>query len=450
MSNDTLEKLRSNGSESQDESAGAVALNKSMELDAQVSGVIEYDKEGRMKPSNSKALWNLARIYASSSAVPDHYRTVVRKKFGDKWKTVEQPEAVFNCYIALETAMRLKVVPSLMLQESYVVGGKIAMQAKFLIGLLNVAVNADGKPVIKGNVQYNMVKSGEEPTSWECNAYVIDGESGKVVEGTIVDWAMVRKEGWDQPKGTQKSKWMTLPEQMFKYRAASMLINSDYPHVKLGIQTVEELEDTLNTSVAPLEAMMPEVAQVESDTESKVSKPDLKVHDEDSADQDRVIEEAIPRLEGVFSKLRSINGVKKKLKELSAEAESFLKPCIETIASNRIEEIRAKSENADKKVQTESDKPEVPVEEESQSAARDDEDEPSGSDSVVAESKEEAPTEAGFDANELKSEMEKALDGLTDYEEIEKVGNEFFAKVGDDAQLKDIIWDAIEMAQDKL
>ena len=72
-----------------------------------------------------------------------------------------------------------------------------------------------------------------------------DAATGKLVRGPKVDWAIVKAEKWDQPKGKARipSKWTTMPDLMFHYRSALWLIRTRYPEVIMGMQSVDELHD---------------------------------------------------------------------------------------------------------------------------------------------------------------------------------------------------------------
>jgi hypothetical protein len=54
----------------------------------------------------------------------------------------------------------------------------------------------------------------------------------------------VKEEGWLAKNG---SKWKTMPELMFMYRAASWFINTHCPEIAMGLRTAEEIEDTENS-----------------------------------------------------------------------------------------------------------------------------------------------------------------------------------------------------------
>jgi hypothetical protein len=170
-------------------------------------------------PEKFEHIWRVATCFARSSLTPDSLRG--------------KPE---DCFILTQLAMRLDVDPFMLMQNTYVVHGRPGMEAKLQIGLLN----ASGR--IKGNITYTIDGDGDKHG---CVASVVDAASGDTVTGPRVDWTMVKAEGWNKPKGSSPSKWMTMPEIMFRYRAASLLIRAHYPEVTLGLLTKEELEDTM-------------------------------------------------------------------------------------------------------------------------------------------------------------------------------------------------------------
>jgi hypothetical protein len=55
---------------------------------------------------------------------------------------------------------------------------------------------------------------------------------------------MVKSEGWLQKTG---SKWQTMPELMFQYRAASFFGRLYAPDILKGMQTVDEVKDVVST-----------------------------------------------------------------------------------------------------------------------------------------------------------------------------------------------------------
>jgi hypothetical protein len=148
-----------------------------------------------------------------------------------------------NCMIALSIAERLKTDPVILMQVMYVVKGRPGFEGKFLSALVNNSGRYEGK------LKYEW-KGEQGKPGWGCRAYAFLKGTDERVNGPWCDWRMVTAEGWNKPKGgnkpgstPQKSKWETMPELMFMYRAASFFCNTHDSDLKMGMATVEELED---------------------------------------------------------------------------------------------------------------------------------------------------------------------------------------------------------------
>jgi hypothetical protein len=61
---------------------------------------------------------------------------------------------------------------------------------------------------------------------------------------------MAKAEGWTKKNG---SKWLTMPEQMFMYRAGAFWSRVYAPELSLGMSTAEEIIDTVGIDVAMTE-----------------------------------------------------------------------------------------------------------------------------------------------------------------------------------------------------
>jgi len=164
--------------------------------------------------TNLGGVYRLGQMYASSSLVPDVYQG--------------KPA---DCAIVVQLAQRWGIDPFMAFQHVYMVHGKPGVDGQLAVALLNQS----GK--IIGTVRYQFDGDGDE---YGCTAIVTDKTTGSDVAGPKVDWQMVKKEGWFGKKG---SKWQTMPNPMFHYRAASFLIRTRYPEVLMGMQTTDELED---------------------------------------------------------------------------------------------------------------------------------------------------------------------------------------------------------------
>jgi len=135
-----------------------------------------------------------------------------------------------NCAIALNIAKRLGADPFMVIQNIDIIHGRPSFRATFLIAM----VNASGRFT---PLQFRMAGEGQNRS---CVAWAKDKETGEVVEGTEITMAMAKAEGWSTKSG---SKWLTMPEQMLRYRAAAFFARIYAPDITLGMQTSDELHD---------------------------------------------------------------------------------------------------------------------------------------------------------------------------------------------------------------
>lgn len=137
-----------------------------------------------------------------------------------------------NCLIALDMAQRIGANPLLVMQNLYVVHGTPGWSSKFLIATVNTCGRFS-------SMRYEW--KGEPGTpEYGCRAWAVERDSGERLDGIWVTWAMVKAEGWSGKKG---SKWLTMPDQMFIYRAAAFWQRVYAPDLAMGLQTAEEVRD---------------------------------------------------------------------------------------------------------------------------------------------------------------------------------------------------------------
>lgn len=138
-----------------------------------------------------------------------------------------------NTLLALEIANRIGASPFAVMQNLYIVQGRPSWSSSFLIA----TVNACGRfEPLRFEVR------GDDPAAkdYRVRAITKDKASGEVCAGAWITWKMVDAEGWSKKSG---SKWMTMPEQMFMYRAAGFWARVYAPEISLGILTTEEAKD---------------------------------------------------------------------------------------------------------------------------------------------------------------------------------------------------------------
>ena len=157
----------------------------------------------------------ITSIFSKSKLVPETYRN------NDA-----------DCAIVLSMAARMNVDPLMMLQNVYVVYGTPTLSSKMMIALFNSCGRYS-------SIYYK--ETGTKGTdSQGVIAWAKELATGEVLEGPEVTVGVAKKEGWYAKKG---SKWLSMPNQMLRYRAAAWLIRTTAPELSMGLQTADELED---------------------------------------------------------------------------------------------------------------------------------------------------------------------------------------------------------------
>lgn len=160
----------------------------------------------------------IAKLLASSTMVPSHFR-----------------DNMGNCLIALNYAERLGADPFMVMQRMYVIQGKPGIEGQLVIAL----VNQSGRFEPLEFEEIGNINKPDKDTDG-VYAYATEKRSGKVLKGPMVDWSIVKNEGW---YNKNQSKWKTMSPLMFRYRAATFFARTYCPEVLLGMHTVEELRD---------------------------------------------------------------------------------------------------------------------------------------------------------------------------------------------------------------
>lgn len=159
----------------------------------------------------------MGKMYAESTLVPKAY-------VGN----------ISNCAIAIDMAMRMGANVLMVMQNLYLVNGNPAWSSKFLISTINTCGRF--RPL-----SYECNNLTGDEYGWRAVTYAADDKEYKrPLEGTWITWRMVKAEGWDKKPG---SKWTSMPEQMFKYRAAAFWQRQYAPEISMGFMTAEEAND---------------------------------------------------------------------------------------------------------------------------------------------------------------------------------------------------------------
>lgn len=231
------------------------------------TAITVVENEAPISPFTSTKTFETAQRMAgalcSSSLVPPPYRG---------------RENLANCIIALEMANRTGVSPFLIMQNMHVIQGRPSMSAQYLIAM----INASGKfSPLRWKVEKRGVKKFGSFQLEDCTyiAWARELSTGEILEGPEVTTEMAVKENW---YGKNGSKWQTMPDLMFRYRAAAFFSRMYCPEMAMGLHTVEEIED--------MEPQTVEKRQSAKERAEKLTKELNRTAEEMKAQHDEVID----------------------------------------------------------------------------------------------------------------------------------------------------------------
>ena len=168
-------------------------------------------------PQTIEEAWRFAAALAGSSLVPASYQG----KPGD-------------CIIALDLAARLDAPWLAIMQHVYPVHGRPTMDST----LSRALVNRSG--IFIDPIEYEVEGDDVANEGYRVRAYAMRAKTGKMLYGPWITWKLVKAEGWLNKDG---SKWKTMPDQMFHYRAGDWFTRRYCPEVTLGMLTTQEAEE---------------------------------------------------------------------------------------------------------------------------------------------------------------------------------------------------------------
>jgi hypothetical protein len=183
-------------------------------------------RAGFFDAQSFELLQRVAKGFAASDLVPGAYRGNMA-----------------NCLIALDMAQRIGAAPLMVMQNLYIVHGTPGWSAKFLIASINTSGRFSA-------LRYEW-RGTPGASDYGCRAWALERATGERLDGIWVDWSMVKAEGWDSKNG---SKWRTMPDQMFLYRAAAFWVRAYAPEISMGLQTAEELQDVVDVEARDVTA----------------------------------------------------------------------------------------------------------------------------------------------------------------------------------------------------
>lgn len=248
----------------------------------------------------------VATLLSASSLLPAHFQ-----------------KSVANCVIALNLADRLRVDPFMLMQNLYVVHGRPGIEGKLAIAL----VEGTGR---FSPLKFKMEGQGKTKKGIAradaCTAYATEIKTGEVIEGPPVTWEMADAEGWTKDKGTETSKWQTMPDLMFRYRSAMFFARVNCPGALLGLRSSDEIEDIEMAPAGP--ARVYEIKKVP------------EVEDEETK---RARSEALSAAGAEFDKattdqIKTLESAKMLAKYLDVASKHFKKP-VEEIKADAMKDL---------------------------------------------------------------------------------------------------------------
>jgi hypothetical protein len=226
-------------------------------------------------PVQFETMQRVCKMFSSSDLVPDNYKPNYKPIPANA--TPEQiaainlenqeakNKAVANCMIAIEISMRIGASPLMVMQNMVPIYGKPSWSSKFLIATVNSCGRFeplqyrftdkgmlgmvdytdyvwDGRTNRKQAVQKQF--DGKKIQDIECVAYTTKKGSKEILESSPVSVRLAIQEGWYTKNG---SKWQTMTKQMLMYRAASWWTSVYAPDLSMGMRTIEEQQDIVDS-----------------------------------------------------------------------------------------------------------------------------------------------------------------------------------------------------------
>lgn len=193
--------------------------------------------EVQQQPATVMAVQNEQQALTVMSSVPvfadkqvfEHAQRVAKMMTASSLVPKEYQNNIPNIMIALEMANRIGASPLMVMQNLNIIQGRPSWSSQFIISALNSCKRFTP-------LRFKMEGEGDE---YGCTAWAKD-HSGEVLEGPKVTWKMAKEEGWATKGG---SKWKTMPELMFRYRAAAFFGRLYAPDVLMGMGSADESED---------------------------------------------------------------------------------------------------------------------------------------------------------------------------------------------------------------
>lgn len=171
---------------------------------------------------------------------------------------------VANCAIALNVARNTGLNSLMVCQNLAIIHGRPSWSATALIGMINSC----------GRYTPLRFVFDDEDAPTSCYAVATDKASGQDLRGEKITLDMAKREGWSTKAG---SKWLTMPGQMLRYRAASFWSRAYASDISLGLYCQDEVKDFAEPprNVTPISPIAPVIAPIVPAMELEVIKGEV-------------------------------------------------------------------------------------------------------------------------------------------------------------------------------
>jgi hypothetical protein len=168
--------------------------------------------------SKFEHMQRVARVMAECQYIPE----ALRKGQPD--------QAMANCFLIVNQAVRWGIDPFALAQTAYVIGGKLAYEGKTIAAVIN------SDPRLKGRLDYQFSGQGSIRMVTVSGTFRDTGET-KTIEGSVATWQ------------TSNGQWKYDPDQMLVYRGSRQWARRWMPDRLLGVYSADELENIMARDV---------------------------------------------------------------------------------------------------------------------------------------------------------------------------------------------------------
>lgn len=190
--------------------------------------IVVVDEIPMLDTAKFEHMQRIALVLARAGLVPKHL----------KGETPD--EAIANCFLVVNQALRWRMDPFAVAQGTFVTQGKIGYEGKLVAAVINTHRN------LAGRLSYAYTGTPGTPQRGVTVSGRLRGaDADSSISGTVAQWR------------TSNEQWTKNPDQMLAYRGAREWARRWMPEAVLGVYADDEIEEVKlvgSSSAAPPEA----------------------------------------------------------------------------------------------------------------------------------------------------------------------------------------------------